>query len=185
MASLIYGANISLDGYIEDAGGGIGWTAPDEEVHRFWNDNERNHGVYLYGRRLYETMAAWETDPSLAAEPVTGDFAEIWQRADKVVYSTTLTEVTTSRTRIEPAFDPEAVRQMKDSVETDMVIGGATLAAHAFDAGLIDEVHLVVVPVALGAGKHALPGDAQRHFELLDTRRFAGGAVFLRYHVPT
>ena len=182
---LAYVVNCSLDGYIEDADGDFGWSEPDEELHQFYNDLIRPIGTFLYGRRLYETMAVWETDPSLAAaSPVMADFAAAWQDADKIVYSTTLDAPFTARTRIERAFDPEAVRELKDAAGTDLVIGNAALAAHALCAELVDEVHLVVAPVVVGGGKRALPDGVRLDLELFEVRRFeATGVVSLRYRV--
>jgi dihydrofolate reductase len=182
MARLIYGAITSVDGYIEDRTGGFGWAEPDEEVHAFVNDLERPVGTYLYGRRMYETMVGWETDPGIAAQsPSMADFARIWQAADKVVYSTTLEAVSTSRTRIERAFDPDQVREMKASADRDLAVGGPGLAAHAFGAGLVDECHLFLVPVVVGGGKPALPHGVRLDLHLLDERRFGDGTVHLRY----
>ena len=184
MAKLIYAALASLDGYIEDEDGSFAWAAPDEEVHAFVNDLERPVGTYLYGRRLYETMAVWETDPTLAEHsPVTRDFAEIWQAADKIVYSRTLGAVSTARTRIEREFDPEAVRELKAAADRDLAVGGPQLAAHAFRAGLVEELHLFLAPVVVGGGKPALPQDSRLELALLEERRFASGTVFLRYGV--
>ncbi len=187
MAQLIYLAITSLDGYIEDADGKFDWAAPSEEVHAFVNDLARAAGTFLYGRRMYETMAVWETDPTLGADPgVMADFAGIWQAAEKVVYSTTLSPpAPTTRTRIEPRFDPDTVRELKASAERDLMIGGAGLAAEAFRAGLIDEYQLFLAPVAVGAGKPALPGDVRLDLELLDQRSFANGTAYLRYRVRT
>ena len=167
-----------------DEDGKFDWAAPDEEVHAFINDLERPVGTYLYGRRMYETMAGWETDPGFAAgSPVTRDFAEIWQAADKVVYSKTLDTAATSRTRIERDFEPETVRAMKGSAPRDLSVGGPELAAHAFRAGLVDECHFFLVPFVLGSGKRSLPSDARIALELLDERPFAAGTVHLRYRV--
>ncbi len=182
MAKLIYSAIASLDGYIADKDGNFDWAVPDEEVHAFINDLERPVGHYLYGRRMYETMVGWETDPTLADQsPLMRDFSEIWQAADKIVYSRTLEAVSTSKTRIERDFDPEAVRRMKGSVGRDLAVGGADLAAQAFGAGLVDECHLFVVPIVVGGGKRSLPDDVRLKLELLDERRFANGTVYLRY----
>jgi dihydrofolate reductase len=182
MAKLIYSTIASLDGYIEDQGGKFGWAEPDEEVHTFMNDLERGVGTYLYGRRMYETMAGWETDPSFAAESdYMRDFAEIWQATDKIVYSKTLEEASTARTRVEREFDPEAVRKMKASAGSDLMVAGPNLAAHAFRAGLVDECNLVIAPVVVGAGKRALPNDVRLDLELLEERRFGNGMVHLRY----
>lgn len=185
MAQLIYLAMTSLDGFIEDEDGEFGWAEPSDEVHAFVNDLARTSGTFLYGRRMYETMVVWETDPTLGARPgVSADFARTWQAADKVVYSTTLSPaVPTRRTRVERVFDPDAIRQMKASAERDLMIGGAALAAGALEAGLVDEYQLVLVPVVVGGGKPALPAGVRLDLELLDERRFANGAVYLRYRV--
>jgi dihydrofolate reductase len=183
MAKLIYSAITSLDGYVADEDGNFDWAEPDEEVHSFLNDLERPVGTYLYGRRMYEVMAAWET---LADQhPVMRDFAAIWQAADKVVYSTTLETVSSARTRIERDFDPEAVRQMKGSAERDITVGGPDLATQGFKAGLVDECHLFVAPVVVGGGIRALPNDVRVQLELLDERRFGGGFVHLHYRTRT
>jgi dihydrofolate reductase len=184
MGRLIYSAIASLDGYIEDAGGKFDWAAPSDEVHRFVNDLERPAGTHLYGRRMYEMMIVWETDPSLAAaSPVTRDFAEIWQAADKIVYSRTLPAVYTSKTRIERDFIPYKLRQLKAAATHDLLIGGPGLAAHAFRSGLIDECHLFLVPVIVGGGKKFLPDNIRLALELLEEQRFGNGTLFLRYRV--
>ncbi len=184
MAQLIYSAISSLDGYIEDTDGKFDWAMPDEEVHQFANDLERGAGTHLYGRRMYETMMVWETDPTLAAEStLLRDFAEIWQAADKIVYSKTLEAVSTRKTQIERNFDPEAIRQLKEASEHEILIGGANLAAHAFRAGLIDECQLFLTPIIVGGGKPALPNNVRLELELLEERRFGNGMVFLRYRV--
>ena len=173
---------MSLDGYIEDEHSRFDWAEPDDEVHAFINDLERCFGTYLYGRRMYQTMAGWETDPTLGRQsPLMADFAQIWQAADKVVYSTTLATVSTTRTRLERTFDTAAVRQMKASATSDLSVGGPSLAAHAFRAGLIDECHLFVCPVVVGGGKRSLPEGLRVELELLDERRFANGVVHLLY----
>ncbi|GAC1557144.1 MAG: dihydrofolate reductase family protein [Herpetosiphon sp.] len=182
MAELIYAAITSLDGYIEDQDGTFDWAVPDDEVHQCVNDLQRAAGTYLYGRRMYETMAGWETDPRFtAASPVMRDFAEIWQTADKIVYSRTLAAVATARTRIERDFDPEVVRQLKATTAHDILIGGPDLATHAFRAGLIDQCHLFLVPIVVGGGKRSLPRDIRLDLELLEERRFGNGMVHLRY----
>jgi dihydrofolate reductase len=183
MAQLIYSAIASLDGYIADADGNFDWAAPGDEVHAFVNDLERPVGTYLYGRRMYEMMAAWDTLP-LADEPdVMRDFAEIWRAADKIVYSRTLESVSTGRTRLERDFDAAAVRELKARAERDITVGGPELAAHAIEAGLVDELQLFLKPVVVGVGKHSLPPTAELHLELRDQRRFGDGTVFLRYGV--
>lgn len=184
MARLIYSAISSLDGYIEDRHGQFDWAAPDEEVHRFINNLERSVGIHLYGRRMYETLMVWETDPNLAAEsPLLRDFAEIWQAADKIVYSKTLEAVSTRKTQLERNFDPEVIRQLKAAVAQDILIGGPELAAHAFRAGLIDECHLFLTPIIVGGGKPSLPDNVRLDLELLEERRFDSGVVFLRYQI--
>ncbi|MQA83433.1 MAG: deaminase [Streptosporangiales bacterium] len=186
MGKLIYAAITSLDGYIEDEDGKFDWAVPDEEVLAFINDQERPVGTYLYGRRMYETMVGWETDPTLAGQsPLMRDFAEIWQAADKIVYSATLETVSTARTRIERGFDPEAVRQLKATAERDITVGGPNLAAHAFKAGLVDECHLYLAPILVGGGKQSLTNDVRLRLELLDERRFGNGMVHLRYRTGT
>src|SRR4051812_10605792 len=158
MAKLVYSAIASLDGYIADEDGNFDWSAPDEEVHEFVNDLERPVGTYLYGRRMYETMTFWETAPADTGEPAAmRDYAELWRAAGKVVYSTPLADVASARTRIERAFDPEAVRGMKAESERPLSVGGPGLAAHALRAGVVDELQLFVVPHVVGAGTRALP----------------------------
>ena len=184
VARLIYSVITSLDGYIEDAQGNFDWAAPDEEVHTFVNDNEREIGTYLYGRRLYEVMVFWETAHTLADQPPhILDYAEIWQAADKIVYSRTLERVSSTRTRIEREFDPEAVRQMKAQAGRDISVGGPELAAHAIKAGLVDEYHLFVHPVVVGGGKQSIPDDVRIDLELMDERRFGSGVVHLHYRI--
>lgn len=184
MPRLLYSAIASLDGYTADTSGGFDWAAPDEEVHAFVNDQERDTSTYLYGRRMYETMRVWQTfgdDP--AESPVVADFASIWRKADKVVFSSTLAEVTTPRTSIQRTFDPDAVGALVAAAPGDVGVGGPTIAAEALRAGLVDEVRLVLVPVAVGGGTPALPLGLVLGLELLDERRFGNGAVFLRYRV--
>ena len=184
MAKLIYVANVSLDGYIEDANGRFEWTAPSDEVFRFITDIVRPVGTYLYGRRLYETMAVWETDPTLADQSaLMADFANVWQAADKIVYSTTLPGLPTPNSRLERRFDPDSVRELKASAAADVTVGGSTLAAHAFDAGLVDECQLFVYPVLLGGGKPAFLSDAPVELDMLEDHRFGNGVVYLRYRI--
>lgn len=181
MAKLIYSAIASLDGYVADEEGTWDWSVPDAAVHALVNDLTRPLGTWLLGRRLYEVLAAWETIDD--EEPVIRDFAEIWRSADKVVYSRTLQTVSTARTRVERAFDPEAVRGMKAASERDLSIGGPELAALAFHAGLMDEIQLFLSPIIVGAGNPALPAGVKVPLELLDERRFANDVVHLRYRV--
>jgi dihydrofolate reductase len=182
MAKLIYSTIVSLDGYVADQDGKFDWSVPDEEVHAFVNDLERPIGTYLYGRRMYEVMVAWETMPTGPDEPaVVRDYARIWQAADKVVYSTALEEPSSARTRVERAFEPDAIREMKASLEQDISVGGPHLAGQALKAGLVDECHLLVSPVVVGGGNPSLPDDARVNLELLDERRFGNGVVHLHY----
>jgi dihydrofolate reductase len=174
---LIYSVIASLDGYVEDENGRFDWAAPDEEVHAFVNDLERPVGTYLYGRRMYETMAAWETISD--ERPFMRDYAEIWRAADKVVFSRSLESASSARTRVERDFDPDAVRRLKEA--GDVSIGGPELAGQAIRAGLVDEYRFFLVPVSVGGGKRALPDGIRIDLELLDERRFRGGAVYLRY----
>jgi dihydrofolate reductase len=183
VGKLIYSAIASLDGYIEDADGKFDWAEPDEEVHAFINDLERPVGTHLLGRRLYEVMVYWETVTLTGQPAYIRDFAEIWRAADKVVYSKTLKAVSSANTRIERDFDPEAVRELKAAAARDLIVGGPALAAPAFEAGLVDEVHLFLAPILVGGGKHSLPDDVRMELELLDERRFGSGMVYLDYRV--
>jgi dihydrofolate reductase len=184
VAKLIYAAIASLDGYVADEDGNFDWSQPDEEVHRFVNELERPVGTHLYGRRMYEVLVYWETAHTLAdLPPFIRDYAEIWQAADKVVYSRTLESVSSARTRIERSFDPDRIRQLKAQAERDIAVGGPELAAQAIDAGLVDELHLFLSPVVVGAGKRALPDGVHAELELLEGRRFGNGVVYLRYRL--
>ena len=183
MGRVIYSAITSLDGYIADEDGNFDWAEPDPEVHAFVNDQERQIRTHLYGRRMYETMAVWET-MDLGGEPaVMRDYAAIWRAADKVVYSSTLESVSTSRTRLERRFDSSAVAALKASSPADISVGGAGLAAEALRARLVDECHLFLNPVVVGGGTSALPGHLRLDLELLDERRFTNGVVHLHYRI--
>ena len=184
MAKLIYSTIASLDGYVEDASGRFDWAAPDEEVHAFVNDLERPLGTFLYGRRMYETMVFWETAGLADDDPeVIRDFGSLWRAANKIVFSKTLTSVTTERTRTEQNFDPGSIRRLKQSGDADLSVGGAELAGQALAAGLVDEIQLFLVPVIIGGGKRALPADVQARLRLIDTRGFASGDVYAHYAV--
>ena len=184
MARLIYTAITSLDGYIEDEQGRFDWSAPDEEVHAFVNDLERSIGTYLCGRRLYDVMAVWDDPATVAGQPqAMRDFADIWQAADKVVFSRTLAILSAARTRLEPDFDPHAVERMKATAERDISVGGPELATQAFAAGLVDDCHLFLNPISVGGGKPALPRHARVMLELLDQHVFDNGVVHLHYRV--
>jgi dihydrofolate reductase len=179
MAKLIYSAITSLDGYAADEDGNFDWAEPDEEVHTFVNELERPIGTYLYGRRMYDVMVAWETITD--ERPFVRDYAEILRAADKVVFSRTLEAVSSERTRIEHDFDPDAVRQLKASAGHDASVGGPHLAGQAIQAGLVDEIGLFLAPVVVGGGTRALPKDARVSLELLTERRFGSGMVHLHY----
>ena len=184
MAKLIYTSLGSLDGFFEDAEGKFDWAEPDEEVHAFVNDLDRQVGTYLYGRRMYETMVFWETVGTEAHVPaVYRDFAEMWRAAEKIVYSRTIQTPTSARTRIEREFEPDAVRQLKQSSSTDITVGGGDLAGQAIKAGLVDECHFFLFPIAVGGGKRVLPDNTRTQFELVDERRFKNGVVHLHYRV--
>ncbi|MFH9412324.1 dihydrofolate reductase family protein [Streptomyces rochei] len=184
MAQLVYASNMSLDGCTEDERGAFDWAPPDDEVFAFITDLMRSAGTYLYGRRMYETLAVWETDPSLAARSdLMADYAGAWHAADKVVYSSTLAEPSTARTRLERRFDPGAVQDLKATAGGDLLVGGPNLAAQALAAGLVDEVALFVWPIVLGGRNPALPTDARIDLELVDEHRFGNGVVHLRYRV--
>jgi dihydrofolate reductase len=182
LAKLIYGIITSLDGFVSDPDGRFEWAAPDDEVHAFINDLERPIGTYLYGRRLYETMAGWGsaefTDGGAA---VTNDYANVWRAANKVVYSRTLSKATTPNTRIEREFDAAAVARMKNEASRDLTVGGPHLAAEALKSGLVDEIRFFVAPVVVGAGNRALNAGIRLDLSLLEHRRFAGGFVYLHY----
>jgi dihydrofolate reductase len=184
MAQLVYSAIASLDGYVEDEAGRFEWAAPDEEVHGFVNDLERTVGTYLYGRRMYEVMRAWQTPEQFAGDSaVMQDYARIWQAADKVVYSSTLPAATTPRTRVERRFDPGEVTRMKAAADRDLSVGGPALAADALRHGLVDELHLFLTPVVVGGGKRALPAGARLELDLVGEHRFGSGVVHLHYRV--
>jgi dihydrofolate reductase len=181
MARLQYAVLCSLDGYTADADGKFDWATPEEEVHAFVNDLERPVGTCLYGRKMYETLAVWQTIRGPGHPAVENDYADIWRAADKVVFSTTLDAVTTPRTRLERTFDPEAVRQLKEDSGSDLGIGGSGLAAHALRAGLVDDIHHFLYPVVVGGGTRALPDDVRLDLELVDEHRFANGVVYLHH----
>ncbi len=184
MATLIYATNVSLDGYIEDAHGAFDWAPPADDLFAAYTALLRSVGTFLYGRRLYELMAVWETDPAIAKQSdLTADFASAWRATDKIVYSTTLTAVPTATTRLEHHFDPNAVRELKAETTRDLTIGGANLAARAFEAGLVDECQLFVWPIILGGGKPAFPAGVRANLELLDEHRFGNGVAHLSYRV--
>ena len=184
MAKLIYASNVSLDGCTEDERGALDWAPPDDDVFAFITKLMRSAGTYLYGRRMYETMAVWETDSTLAARSdLTADFASAWQAAEKVVYSSTLAAAPTTNTRLERHFDPSAVLDLKVAARRDLLVGGPNLAAQALVAGLVDELALFVWPIILGGRNPALPTDSRADLELIDEHRFSSGVVYLRYRL--
>jgi dihydrofolate reductase len=185
MAKLIYSSIASLDGFIADEDGNFDWAEPDEEVHTLVNDLARPVGTFLLGRRMYEVLVAWETMDTGNQPSFIQDFAEIWRAADKIVYSTMLEAPSSARTRIERAFDPEAVRQLKATAERDLTVGGPSLASQAIRAGLVDEYQLFVVPVVVGGGTRFFPTSVRLGLELVDERRFGGGVVHLHYRTGT
>jgi dihydrofolate reductase len=181
MAKLIYSSIASVDGYVADEHGNFDWAAPDDEVHAFVNELERPVGTYLYGRRMYDVMVAWETMKTEDQPAVIGDYAEIWRATDKIVYSTTLGTAASARTQIERSFDPEAVRQLKTTSARDLSVGGPGLAAQALAAGLVDECHLCIVPAIVGGGTRFFPEGLRLDLELVEERRFDNGTVYLHY----
>ena len=186
MAKLIYSAFTSLDGYVADEDGNFEWAELSDEVYAYINNRERQNGTYLFGRKMYETMAVWERPdviPDLPAAALA--FAPIWQAAEKIVYSRTLQSVSTARTRLERNFEPEVVRELKAGATRDVAVGGPGLAAHAIRAGLVDEFHLLIAPIIAGGGNPYLPGKVRVKLELLDERRFAGGLVHVRYRAKS
>lgn len=184
MGKLIYSAIASLDGYVEDAHGRFDWAAPDEEVHAFANDLERSIGTAIYGRRMYETMVFWETaGVDDDAPEVIRDYASLWRGTDKVVISRTLEAATSERTRIERDLDPVAIRRLADGSQKDVSIGGAELAGQALAAGIVDELHLLLVPVVVGGGKRALPDGVTAQLRLIETKGLSGGVVYAHHAV--
>ncbi len=185
MGKLIYSMLTSLDGYTEDEHGRFGWGAPeDEEVHSYINALASSLDTYLYGRRMYETMVYWETAHTIPDQPqFVLDWARQWQAAQKVVYSRTLAEPRSARTRVEREFDPDAVRRLKADAEHDISVDGPELAAQAIRAGLVDEFQMIVCPAVVGGGKRFFPDGVRLDLELLEERRFGNGVLILRYGV--
>jgi len=184
MAKLIYTAITSVDGYIEDENGNFEWGIPNEQVHCFINNLERSIGLYLYGRRMYEVMDAWEKASTFSDQPpFIQEFAYIWQAADKIVFSKTMNAVSSARTRIERDFVPDAIREMKLQAAKEISVGGPELASHAFIAGLVDECHIFLAPIVVGGGKRFLPDTLHLKLELLDENCFNNGMVHLHYQV--
>lgn len=185
MARLVYTGLTSLDGYVADASGNFDWSMPDDEVHAFVNDLERGIGTSLYGRRLYEVMAVWDTLDGADQPAVMRDYAALWKAAEKVVYSTTLNSVPTTRTRLERHVDIEAIRALKTTTDADIGVGGPTLAATFIGAGLVDEYHQFLSPVIVGGGTRFFPHGVRLDLDLIDERRFDNGVVYLHYRTRT
>ncbi|WP_152365358.1 dihydrofolate reductase family protein [Microlunatus speluncae] len=182
MGRLIYSMITSLDGYAEDANGDFGWTATEDDVHAFVTEEYAGVGTYLYGSRMYQTMVYWETADQLPDQPqVIYDYARVWQAADKIVYSATLTETASQRTRLERSFDPEQIRRLKAESDHDLTVDGPTLAATAIKAGLVDEIHQIVCPVIVGGGNRFFPEGVRLDLDLVSERRFANGVLHLRF----
>lgn len=181
MAKLIYAGITSLDGYVSDAHGKFDWSVPDAEVHAFVNELERDIGTQLFGRRMYEVMAAWDTIDDTGEPEAIKDFAALWRASDKIVYSTTLESVNAPRTRLERAFDPAVIRRLKDTAQHDLSVGGPGLARHAIEAGLVDEYHQFVSPVLVGGGTRFFPAGVRLPLQLVAERRFGNGVVHLHY----
>ena len=184
MANLIFASNMSLDGCTEDARGAFDWAPPDDQVFAGITKVMASAGTYLYGRRMYETLAVWETEPSLAERSdLTKTYANVWRAANKIVFSSTLIAASTAKTRIERRFNVDTIRELKASANHDLLVGGPTLAAQALKAGLVDLCHLFVWPIVLGGGKPALPTDQRFDLVLVDQHRFANGVVHLSYRL--
>jgi dihydrofolate reductase len=188
MGKLIYLITTSLDGYVADKNGNFDWAMPSEEVHAFVNDTLRNTGTILMGRNLYQTMKVWDDIPTEGTSgPMDGpsqamnDYAKLWRAANKIVYSTSLAEVTTADTTLERSFDPSAIQKLVAESDKDFDIGGPHLAAKAIKAGIVDEYHQIIAPVIIGSGNHWLPKDVKSQLELVDLRRFENGFVHLQY----
>lgn len=184
MCALIYSGIASLDGYVNDEDGEFAWAKPRPEVHRFITERDAPVGTYLYGRRMYETMRVWEEPFVLAKEyAFIRDFQEMWWKASKIVYSRTLQDISTRRTRLEAEFDTVVVAAAVQALGHDVSIGGPTLAATALLAGIVDEVQLYTVPVAVGGGTRFLPAGFHARLELREERTFSDGTLFTRYSV--
>lgn len=181
MVKLIYGANVSLDGFLEDESGSFDWGIVDNETHTFWNEFQRTIGTYLYGRRMYETMVYWETAND--SSKIMTEFAEMWRAADKIIYSRTLQNASSKRTTIKRVFDVDEILNLKKSADKDITISGADLAGQAMKAGLVDECHLLVNPIVVGGGKSAFSKRLLLNLELIDTHHFNNNIVHLHYRV--
>lgn len=189
MGKLIYLITTSLDGYAADKNGNFNWSRPSEEVHTFVNDQLRNVGTILMGRNLYETMKVWDDIPTEGTGgPMDGpsdamnDYAKIWRAANKIVYSTTMTDLAIANATIERSFDPLAIQKVVAASDKDFDIGGPHLAAQAIKAGIVDEYHRIITPVIIGAGNFWLPTDVKSKLKFVGLREFKNGFVHLQYH---
>jgi dihydrofolate reductase len=189
MGKLIYLITTSIDGYVADEKGKFGWAAPSEEVHAFVNDTLRNVGTILMGRTLYETMKVWDEIPTEGTSgpymdgpsEAMNDYARIWREAKKIVYSTTMTDVTIHNATIERSFDAAAIQKMVAESDKDFDIGGPHLAGQAITTGIVDEYHQIIVPQLIGGGNYWLPKDAKSKLQLVEVRKFDNGFVHLHY----
>ena len=185
MRSVTYSMGVSLDGFIVGPDGGFDWTPPDEEIFRFWIDEIREVGVHLLGRKLYETMLYWETaEQDQALDDAELEWAALWKPLPKVVFSTTLSAVQGHARLATGSLAEEIERLRAEPGEGDIAIGGATLAAEAAALGLIDEYRAVVYPVLVAGGIPFFPQRERRvDLDLVETRTFSSGVVYLRYRV--
>src|SRR5437773_5221231 len=184
MRSVTYSMNVSFDGYIVGPDGDFNWTAPDQEVFRFWIDEIRGVGVHLLGRKLYETMLYWDTVDQASLGDAELEWAALWKPLPKVVFSTTLSAVQGSARLASGGLAAEIERLRAEPEEGEIAIGGATLAAEAAELGLIDEYRPMVYPVLVGGGIPFFPQRERRvHLELVETRTFSSRVVYLRYRV--
>ena len=182
MAKLSFQMMASLDGFISDLEGGFDWSQIDKVVHAHANAGARNLSLAVCGRGVYETMVYWETAHLEPDQPQVGiDYARVWQAAQKVVFSKTLAEVSSERTRLERTFDPEVIARWKAESDSDFSVDGPTLAAEAIRAGLVDEFGLFIGPAIVGGGKPFFPDGVHVDLELAEDRRFDSGVMFLRY----
>jgi dihydrofolate reductase len=188
MGKLIYLITTSLDGYVADENGSFNWAMPSEEVHQFVNDSVRSVGTSLLGRNMYEVVKIWDEIPTEGVggsmdgpSPAMNDYAKIWQSANKIVYSTSLTDLTIANATIERSFDPSAVQEMVVASDKDVNIGGPQLAAEAIRAGIVDEYHQIIAPILVGGGKRWLPSGVKLELQLVETRTFENGFAYLHY----
>ena len=181
MGKLIYAITTSLDGYVAESNGNFDWAEPSEEVHFAFNEIVRNVGTSLFGRKMYEVMKVWDDIPADGDSEAMNDYVKIWNETSKIIYSTSLVEVTTANTILERSFNAGAVKKQVAESDRDFAIGGPHLAAQAIKAGIVDEYHQIIAPVIIGNGNHWLPKDINIELELIDVRKFENGFVHLHY----